>query len=245
MKALVALVVSNSADQIKTNLSFVSRQIEQLVQKAQRPKGSVRLLAVSKTKPVSALQTAYDAGQRAFGENYVQEAAEKFHALSHLKDIEWHFIGPIQSNKSRQIAETMDWVHTIDREKIARRLSEQRPTDSPPLNVCIQVNISCEESKSGIPLDQLSTMVETVKSLPNLTLRGVMAIPAPQQSHEDQCAVYSPLVKAFAELAKSDSQLDTVSIGMSGDMAAAIESGSSIVRVGTAIFGEREYHLTE
>ncbi|WP_407659340.1 YggS family pyridoxal phosphate-dependent enzyme [Marinomonas sargassi] len=238
-------MASNSADQIKTNLSFVSQQIEQLVQKAQRPKGSVRLLAVSKTKPISALQTAYDAGQRAFGENYVQEAVEKFHALSHLKDIEWHFIGPIQSNKSRQIAETMDWVHTLDREKIARRLSEQRPTNMPPLNVCIQVNISGEASKSGIPLEQLPSMVELVKSLPNLILRGVMAIPAPQQSHEAQCAVYSPLVTAFEKLAELDSQLDTVSIGMSGDMAAAIESGSSIVRVGTAIFGERDYHLTE
>ncbi|MDB4837235.1 YggS family pyridoxal phosphate-dependent enzyme [Marinomonas sp.] len=235
----------NSVDNIKANLSFVSQQIEQLVLQAQRPQDSVRLLAVSKTKPISALQAAYDAGQRAFGENYVQEAVEKYHALCDLKDIEWHFIGPIQSNKSRQIAETMDWVHTIDREKIARRLSEQRPEHMPPLNVCIQVNISDEPSKSGISLDQLTSMVELIQGLPRLCLRGVMAIPASQQTHIDQCAVYRPLVDAFSALSKRDERLDTVSIGMSGDMAAAIESGSSMVRVGTAIFGERDYRPSE
>ena len=226
---------------IKSNLNLVSKQIEQLAQQHHREVKSVRLLAVSKTKPVSALKAAYDAGQRAFGENYVQEAVDKHQALSHLTDIEWHFIGPIQSNKSRLIAETMHWVHSVDREKIARRLSEQRPKGLPLLNVCIQVNISGEESKSGILLSNLDSMVDLIASLPNLQLRGLMAIPAPQDNHEAQCAVYRPLTQAYLELAKSDSMIDTLSIGMSGDLSAAIQSGSTMVRVGTAIFGERDY----
>lgn len=231
----------NEAANIKSNLVLVSEQIEQLTLKCKRKVGSVKLLAVSKTKPVSALKAAYDAGQRAFGENYVQEAVDKHQALTHLTDIEWHFIGPIQSNKSRLIAETMDWVHSIDRDKIARRLSEQRPTDLPPLNVCIQVNISGEDSKSGVLLSQLADMVDLVSSLPNLQLRGLMAIPAPQDNHEAQCVVYQPLTQAYLELVKSDSMIDTLSIGMSGDLSAAIQSGSTMVRVGTAIFGERNY----
>jgi PLP dependent protein len=234
-------VKSNEMADIKANLAQVSQHIEQLIQQYRRTEGCVRLLAVSKTKPLSALNAAYEAGQRAFGENYVQEAVDKCHALAHLQDIEWHFIGPIQSNKSRLIAETMHWVHSIDREKIARRLNEQRATDLPPLNVCIQVNISDEESKSGIALSQLDEMVALIKTLPNLHLRGLMAIPAPQESHAAQCAVYAPLVEAFVDLSKSDSMIDTLSIGMSGDLAAAIESGSTMVRVGTAIFGERDY----
>jgi hypothetical protein len=234
-------VESPEVADIKANLAQVTEQIDQLVQQSRRPQGSVRLLAVSKTKPLSALSAAYEAGQRAFGENYVQEAVEKYHALSHLTDIEWHFIGPIQSNKSRLIAETMHWVHSIDREKIARRLSEQRIEGLPPLNVCIQVNISGEESKAGIALSDVDGMVALIKTLPNLRLRGLMAIPAPQESHAAQCAVYAPLVEAFVDLSKSDSMIDTLSIGMSGDLAAAIESGSTMVRVGTAIFGERDY----
>lgn len=229
------------AQSIQHNLTSVLQQIEQVERQTHRAKGSVRLLAVSKTKPISFIEAAYMAGQRAFGENYVQEAVEKYHALSYLQEIEWHFIGPIQSNKSRQIAETMDWVHSIDREKIAIRLNEQRPEHLPPLNVCIQVNISGEESKSGILLEQLDDMVALIKGLPNLRLRGLMAIPAPQESHQAQCDVYSPLSHAFLELSKEDSMIDTLSIGMSGDLAAAIESGSTMVRVGTAIFGERDY----
>jgi pyridoxal phosphate enzyme (YggS family) len=234
-------IEKNEATNIKSNLVLVSEQIEQLTLQYKREVGSVKLLAVSKTKPVSALKAAYDAGQRAFGENYVQEAVDKHQALSHLADIEWHFIGPIQSNKSRLIAETMDWVHSIDRDKIARRLSEQRPTDLSPLNVCIQVNISGEDSKSGVLLSELDSMVDLVSSLPNLQLRGLMAIPAPQDSHEAQCVVYQPLTQAYLELAKTDSMIDTLSIGMSGDLSAAIQSGSTMVRVGTAIFGERNY----
>jgi len=229
------------ATDIKANLTLVSQQIDQLVLQYKRKAGCVRLLAVSKTKPLSAIEAAYSAGQRAFGENYVQEAVDKYHALSHLADIEWHFIGPIQSNKSRLIAQTMDWVHSIDREKIARRLSEQRSADLPTLNVCIQINISGEDSKSGVSLSELGSMVDLIKGLPNLSLRGLMAIPAPQENHAAQCAVYAPLVEAFLELSKSDSMIDTLSIGMSGDLSAAIQSGSTMVRVGTAIFGARDY----
>lgn len=234
-------VEHNEAEDIKINLALVSQQIEQLVQQSQREAGCVRLLAVSKTKPVSALEAAYSAGQRAFGENYVQEAVDKYHTLSHLTDIEWHFIGPIQSNKSRLIADTMDWVHSVDREKIARRLSEQRSADLPPLNVCIQINISGESSKSGVALSELNSMVDLITGLPNLRLRGLMAIPAPQENYAAQCAVYEPLRQAFLALSKSDSMIDTLSIGMSGDLSAAIDSGSTMVRVGTAIFGARDY----
>ncbi|WP_137169045.1 YggS family pyridoxal phosphate-dependent enzyme [Marinomonas sp. FW-1] len=228
-------------EEIRANLAVVTQQIEELEQQFDRAAGSVRLLAVSKTKPIEAIQAAYDVGQRAFGENYVQEAVEKRSALAHLADIEWHFIGPIQSNKSRLIAESMDWVHSIDREKIARRLSEQRPESMPPLNVCIQINISGEESKAGVSLSQLNDMVALVSSLPNLQLRGLMAIPAPQENFAAQCLVYEPLQQAFIELSKSDSMIDTLSIGMSGDLPAAVASSSTMVRVGTAIFGARDY----
>ena len=232
---------SSEAEKIQKNLSLTLQKIELFEEQANRSKGCVRLLAVSKTKPISSLESAYAAGQRAFGENYVQEAVDKQHALSHLTDIEWHFIGPIQSNKSRLIAETMNWVHSIDRDKIALRLNEQRPDHLPPLNVCIQVNISGEDSKSGILLEELDVMVALISTLPNLQLRGLMAIPAPQQTHQAQCVAYTSLSLAFLELSQSDSMIDTLSIGMSGDLAAAIESGSTMVRVGTAIFGERDY----
>ncbi|MCB5161188.1 YggS family pyridoxal phosphate-dependent enzyme [Marinomonas sp. E8] len=230
-------------EEIAGNIASVEKQICQLTEEYQRPKNSVRLLAVSKTKPVSALEAAYHAGQRAFGENYVQEAVEKRQTLSHLADIEWHFIGPIQSNKSRMIAENMDWVHSIDREKIARRLSEQRPESLPPLKVCIQVNISGEASKAGVSLSELDNMVALVNSLPNLCLKGLMAIPAPQDSHDAQCAVYRPLADAFNALSAKQTEVDTLSIGMSGDLPAAIASGSTMVRVGTAIFGARDYSV--
>ncbi|NLQ17367.1 YggS family pyridoxal phosphate-dependent enzyme [Marinomonas sp. M1K-6] len=234
-------ITQDESVDIKANLAQVSRQIASLIQQHQRVTDSVRLLAVSKTKPLAALEAAYHAGQRAFGENYVQEAVDKCQALAHLSGIEWHFIGPIQSNKSRLIAETMHWVHSVDREKIALRLNDQRPVGLPPLNVCIQVNISGEESKSGVALSQLDAMVTFIARLPNLRLRGLMAIPAPQANHMAQCAVYAPLQQAFIELSKSDSMIDTLSIGMSGDLSAAIQSGSTMVRVGTAIFGERDY----
>ncbi len=226
---------------IEANLSQVTQQITDFTRRYHRQDNSVRLLAVSKTKPLQALEEAYQAGQRLFGENYVQEAVEKRQALAHLSDIEWHFIGPIQSNKSRLIAENMDWVHTIDREKIALRLNEQRPEGSPPLNVCIQVNISGEASKSGIALSDVPAMASLIHSLANLRLRGLMAIPAPQEDEQAQKEVYAPLHQTFLELAATDSMIDTLSIGMSGDLSAAIASGSTLVRVGTAIFGARDY----
>ncbi|WP_417507495.1 YggS family pyridoxal phosphate-dependent enzyme [Marinomonas gallaica] len=226
---------------VAENLKHVRQEIVALEQRFDRTSDSVRLLAVSKTKPLADIEAAYAAGQRMFGENYVQEAVDKHEHLSHLSDIEWHFIGPIQSNKSRQIAETMAWVHTIDREKIAHRLSEQRPVERLPLNVLIQVNISGEASKSGILLEQLDDMVSLIQQLPNIKLRGLMAIPAPQTSEADQIQVYAPLYQAFKALQQQDCDIDTLSIGMSGDMAAAIASGSTMVRVGTAIFGARNY----
>lgn len=226
---------------IAENISQTQQQIAQFEQEHQRAADSVKLLAVSKTKPISAIEDAYAQGQRLFGENYVQEAADKSQQLAHLTDIEWHFIGPIQSNKTRIVAETMDWVHTLDRAKIAVRLNEQRPSDRSPLNVCIQVNISGEDSKSGISLAELPDVVEIVSKQPNLRLRGLMAIPAPQTSLSDQLATYQPLYQAYQALAEQITTVDTLSIGMSGDMEAAIASGSTMVRIGTAIFGARNY----
>ena len=226
---------------IAENISQTKQDIMQLEMNYQRVANSVKLLAVSKTKPVSAIEDAYAQGQRLFGENYVQEAADKSQQLAHLSDIEWHFIGPVQSNKTRILAQSMDWVHTLDREKIALRLNEQRPTDMLPLNVCIQVNISAEESKSGIALTDLDELVEIVNKQPNLILRGLMAIPAPQTSLAAQLATYQPLYQAYQALAADITTVDTLSIGMSGDMEAAIASGSTMVRIGTAIFGARNY----
>ena len=226
---------------IAANLEQVRQQIQQISHANQRPDDAVRLLAVSKTKPLADLQAAYDAGQRLFGENYVQEAVDKCLALEHLTEIEWHFIGPIQSNKSRLVAQHMDWVHTLDRAKIAQRLSDQRPADLPPLNVCIQVNISGEASKSGILLSELDAMVTLVQSLPNLTLRGLMAIPAPQVSEAQQRQVYRPLALAYQALSARLVQVDTLSIGMTDDMVAAIGSGSTMVRIGAALLAHALY----
>ncbi|TBR43842.1 YggS family pyridoxal phosphate-dependent enzyme [Marinomonas agarivorans] len=224
---------------VANNLTQVHQQIRLLETQYQRPQNSVKLLAVSKTKPIEDILLAYEAGQRAFGENYVQEAVDKHQQLAHLPDIEWHFIGAIQSNKSRLVAESMDWVHTLDRAKIATRLSEQRPSSLPTLNVCIQVNISQEASKSGIVLEELDDLVEQVLSLPNLCLRGLMAIPAPMNSLAEQIEVYRPLLEAYQALQSKIKTIDTLSIGMSNDMEAAIASNSSMVRIGTAIFGAR------
>lgn len=226
---------------IADNISQTKQDITQLELSYQRADNSVQLLAVSKTKPVSAIEEAYAYGQRLFGENYVQEAADKSQQLAHLDDIEWHFIGPIQSNKTRIVAQSMHWVHTLDRAKIAQRLSEQRPADLPAINVCIQINISGEESKSGISFAELDDLVEIVNKQPNLILRGLMAIPAPQTALSDQLTTYLPLYQAYQALAEKIPSVDTLSIGMSGDMEAAIASGSTMVRIGTAIFGARNY----
>ncbi len=225
---------------IAVNLEQVRKQVDDLILQNNRESNSVRLLAVSKTKPIENIMAAYDAGQRQFGENYVQEVVDKCLALSDLNDIEWHFIGSIQSNKTRLVAQNVDWVHTLDREKIAVRLNEQRPENLPPLKVCIQVNISGELTKSGISLSDLPKLVEFVTALPHLELRGLMAIPAPQSSIQSQVEAYQPLLLAYNDLKMRYPNIDTLSIGMSGDMAAAIHSGSTMVRIGTAIFGSRQ-----
>ncbi|MCE7644467.1 YggS family pyridoxal phosphate-dependent enzyme [Vibrio fluvialis] len=229
---------------IQQNLEHITSQIENAQQKCGRPRSSVQLLAVSKTKPVEAILEAAQAGQRAFGENYVQEGCDKvqFFAEHHPElDLEWHFIGPLQSNKTRLIAEHFDWMHTIDRAKIAERLSEQRPAHLPPLQVLIQVNTSGEASKSGIRENDLFTLAELISGLPNLTLRGLMSIPENVPDYPSQLAAFRQLAALKDRLAEKYDGIDTLSMGMSGDMEAAIEAGSTIVRIGTAIFGQRDY----
>jgi PLP dependent protein len=223
------------ADQLKSALET----IEQTTLCANRPPNSVQLLAVSKTKPVSDIVLAYKAGQRKFGENYVQEGVEKIQLLQELSDLQWHFIGPLQSNKSALVAEHFDWVQSIDRLKIASRLSQQRPADKPPLQVCIQVNISAEESKSGITAEELPALAEQIAALPKLTLRGIMAIPAASEDEQQQVAAFTQLHHLFTQLQARYPQVDTLSMGMSGDLQSAIKSGSTMVRLGTAIFGHR------
>ena len=209
--------------------------------------GAVQLLAVSKTFGADAVIAAAEAGQREFGENYLQEALDKMLAVQERRPdllLKWHFIGPIQSNKTRPIAEHFDWVHTIDREKIAQRLSQQRPPKLPPLNICLQVNVSGETSKSGVAPDALPALAHAVANLPNLKLRGLMAIPEPAADFEQQRQPFRQLRALFNQLCAEGLELDTLSMGMSADMDAAIIEGATIVRVGTAIFGKRTYvHL--
>lgn len=227
---------------IRQNLEQVTRQIDSAAQKCGRDASGVQLLAVSKTKPIAAVADAVAAGQTRFGENYVQEGVEKItHFRALHPDLEWHFIGPIQSNKTRPIAEHFDWVHSIDRSKIAKRLSEQRPNELPPLQVLIQVNTSGEESKSGTGFDEVKALAAEIDALPNLTLRGLMCIPQPEDDHHKQLEAFAPLSALFKEMQTSRPMFDTLSMGMSGDMDAAIASGSTMVRIGTAIFGARDY----
>lgn len=224
---------------IADRLKIALETIEQSTLCANRPPNSVQLLAVSKTKPVSDIVLAYKAGQRQFGENYVQEGVEKIQLLQELRDIQWHFIGPLQSNKSALVAEHFDWVQSIDRAKIASRLSQQRPADKPPLQVCIQVNISAEESKSGIAPEELPALAEHIAALPKLNLRGIMAIPAAEDNEQQQIATFKQMHNLFTQLQARYPQVDTLSMGMSGDLQNAIKSGSTMVRLGTAIFGHR------
>lgn len=228
---------------IAHNLAQVRDKISAAATRCGRAPEEVTLLAVSKTKPASAIAEAIAAGHRAFGENYVQEGVDKIRYFQELgnSDLQWHFIGPLQSNKSRLVAEHFDWCHTLDRLRIATRLNEQRPAGLAPLNVLIQINISDENSKSGIALNELDTLAEEVASLPGLTLRGLMAIPAPESSYERQFAVAQQMAVAFEALKARYSTVDTLSLGMSDDMEAAIAAGSTMVRIGTAIFGAREY----
>ncbi|MCV6604108.1 MAG: YggS family pyridoxal phosphate-dependent enzyme [Porticoccaceae bacterium] len=231
---------------ISDNLTAVRQRIADSAAAVGRDPDDITLLAVSKTKPVSALVQAWQAGQRCFGENYLQEALEKIHQLRG-KDIQWHFIGPLQSNKTRPAAENFDWVHTIDRIKVARRLNEQRPTTLPPLNICLQVNIDGEASKSGVSPEELPQLAAAVAPLENLQLRGLMAIPSPIPSPGGDC---NQQQQPFARLAQlldnlrrqypDNPHLDTLSMGMSGDMDAAISAGATVVRIGTDVFGKRE-----
>lgn len=225
---------------ILSNLQAVRRAVTEAATKAGRPAAAVRLLAVSKTFPAAAVREAYRAGQTAFGENYLQEALDKIEALRELP-LEWHFIGPVQSNKTRPIAEHFDWVHGVDRLKVAERLSAQRPASLPPLNICLQVNVSGEASKSGVTPDDAAQLAGEVVRLPRLQLRGLMAIPAPTDDPVRQRAPFARMRELFAALKAQGMQLDTLSMGMSHDFAVAIQEGATIVRVGTAIFGARNY----
>lgn len=227
---------------IKQNINQITLQIENSVKKCARRPNSVQLLAVSKTKPIKLLEQAMAVGQRAFGENYVQEGVEKVQYFqSNHADIalEWHFIGPIQSNKTRPIAEHFDWVHSVDRLKIAQRLNEQRPNNLGELNVLIQVNISSEESKSGTTSEEVMVLAAAINEMPNLTLRGLMSIPANVSNYDEQLAAFTQLASIQNQLRAQYPQVDTLSMGMSGDMDSAIEAGSTMVRIGTAIFGTR------
>jgi pyridoxal phosphate enzyme (YggS family) len=222
---------------ITQHFEHIRAQIKQAEATWQRQSGSVLLLAVSKTMSELVIAKAYNTGQRHFGENYLQEAIHKQKRLSAF-DISWHFIGPVQSNKTRAIAQNFSWVHSVDNTKIAKRLSDQRPDYLPPLNICLQVNISEEVNKAGIKLDELGDLCAQVEKLPNLRLRGVMAIPENSSNFEQQRLPYRTLHNAVLQLQKPE--LDTFSYGMSGDLQAAIAEGASIVRIGTALFGKRD-----
>ncbi len=223
---------------IAANLDLVRQRIRLAEERYRRPPGSVRLLAVSKTRPAADILEASAHGQCRFGENYLQEALEKIGALQQQR-LEWHFIGPIQSNKTRAIAASFHWVHSVDRLRIARRLSEQRPAGLGPLNICLQVNVSGESSKSGVTPDELPALAAGIATLPNLRLRGLMAIPAPSTGLEQQRVPLRHLRRALEDLNRSGATLDTLSMGMSADLEAAVAEGATIVRVGSDIFGPR------
>ena len=222
---------------IADNIGQVSQRIRAAADAVQRDASSIHLLAVSKTKPAQAVREAYAAGMRDFGENYLQEALGKQAELTDLP-LSWHFIGPIQSNKTRAIAENFAWVHSVDRLKIAQRLSEQRPADLPPLNICIQVNVSGEASKSGCTPADLPALANAISALPRLKLRGLMAIPEPTEDRAAQDAAFAAVQSLQASL---NLPLDTLSMGMSHDLESAIAQGATWVRIGTALFGARDY----
>jgi PLP dependent protein len=227
---------------IGSNLQGVKRRIAEAANGAGRSAESVTLLAVSKTFPAEAVREAHAAGQRAFGENYVQEALAKIDALADLRrELEWHLIGPLQSNKTRPVAESFDWVHSVDRLKIAERLAEQRPAMLPPLQLTIQVNISGEDSKSGVAPAEVPALAAAVAALPaaRVRLRGLMAIPEPQGDFAAQRVPHRRLRELLAALNDRGLQLDTLSMGMSADLEAAVAEGATLVRVGSAIFGQR------
>ena len=229
---------------IAHKLQAVDATIQAAIKASGRDPGTVNLLAVSKTFPAGAVLEAVAAGQRAFGENYLQEGIDKIAAVAAAlpgEAVEWHFIGPIQSNKTRPIAASFAWVHTVERLKVAQRLSEQRPDGMPPLNICLQVNISGEASKSGAAPEELPELARQVATLPRLKLRGLMAIPEPETDAAKQRTAFARVRSLFEQLRADGFDLDTLSMGMSADLEAAIAEGATIVRVGSAIFGSRNY----
>lgn len=223
---------------IASQISKVLTRIEGAASQASRRSDEITLIAVSKTKPAEAIEAAAACGLQHFGENYLQEALDKIETLHEL-DLTWHFIGPIQSNKTRPIAEHFDWVHSVDRLKIAQRLSDQRPAHLGPLNICLQVNISNEDTKSGVSADQAPELAKAITTLPNIRLRGVMAIPKPSDDPAEQAAAFENVVTLFNTLRHTNPELDTLSMGMSQDLEAAIAAGTTMVRIGTDIFGAR------
>lgn len=229
---------------ISENLASTKQRIRDAASQHRRDPSSVHLVAVSKTFGPEAVIEAADAGQVAFGENYLQEALEKQAGVASLRPdlvLEWHFIGPVQSNKTRPIAEHFAWVHTVDREKIARRLSEQRPSKLPPLNICLQVNVSGEVSKSGVAPNEVLPLAQAIHALPQIRLRGLMAIPEPVDHPERQREPFALLRQLQQHLTEAGIPTDTLSMGMSADMTAAIAEGATMVRIGSAIFGKRDY----
>lgn len=225
---------------IARNIQEVHRRIAAACASAHRPVQSVTLLAVGKTFPADTVRTAFEAGERCFGENYVQEGVDKIIALADLRDrLKWHLIGPLQSNKTRAVAESFDWVHTVDRLKIAQRLSEQRPAHLPPLQLCLQVNISGEASKSGLAEAEVPAVARAVAALPRVRLRGLMAVPEPAVDLAAQRVPHARLRTLLTGLQRDGLDVDTLSMGMTADLEAAIAEGATIVRVGTAIFGAR------
>lgn len=225
---------------IGDNLQQVRYRIAAACTGAGRSPESVRLLAVSKTFPAEALRAAHAVGQRAFGENYVQEALDKIEALADLRgELEWHCIGPLQSNKTRVVAEQFDWVHSVDRLKIAQRLSEQRPPHLPPLQLCLQVNVDGGANKSGVSAAEAPALARAVAALPRLRLRGLMAIPEPAPDFETQRQLFLRVTRLYEAMRADGLALDVLSLGMSADLEAAVAAGSTLVRVGTAIFGGR------
>lgn len=233
------MTASPDPSQANDRLAAVKARLRGAALQTGRPERDISLLAVSKLQPDEKIRTLYAAGQRAFGENYVQEAEAKVAALSDLSDIEWHLIGPLQSNKTRGVAETMHWVHSVDRLKIAERLSAQRPVGPPPLNICIQVNISAEASKSGCKPEDAVDLAVAANALPRLTVRGLMGMPEPGITEADTHAQFMRLAQLFAVARLKVPTLDTLSMGMSDDLEIAVACGSTMVRVGTALFGPR------
>ena len=232
------MTIAKAMHNIEKNLALIQNRIEQTALSCQRDPKSITLLAVTKTKPISDIEAAYQCGQRDFGENYLQEAEQKIAAL-HDKQITWHYIGPIQSNKTRKISELFDWVHSVDRLKIARRLNDSRPSDKAVLNILLQVNIDNEPTKSGISLSEINPLAEQIESLPHVKLRGLMAIPAIHKDPEQQHKPFAKMHQALTQLQQRYPDCDTLSMGMSSDMQTAIAEGSTLVRIGTAIFGTR------